>query len=445
MALESLGICQAAELLESGKVSCVDLVNDCLKRIEQFDPTIQAWAWIDTDYALRQAEALDEMRRLGKPVGRLHGIPIGIKDIIDTAIIPTEYGSELFKGRLPKNDAPIVNRLRQQGALMLGKTVTCSLATFMPGKTTNPHNAAHTPGGSSSGSAAAVASFMVPGAVGTQTKGSVIRPAAYCGTIGFKPSFGLIPRTGVMRQSPFLDQVGVFGRHVEDVALLAEVMAGPEDNDVHSLQQMAPPALQKICLQDPPLPPKFGFVKTAAWEQTDEATRNGFEELLETLGDQAEEVELTSSFDAVWDHLKTVNEAEMATWYAPIYQKGQKYLDEVVIQQIERGQKTTAQAYINAMQHRASLNSILDELFDNYDALITPAAAGEAPPGLESTGDPAFCTTWTFCGVPAITLPLLQGNNELPIGVQLIGSYLDDGRLLRTARWLNQFLLGESI
>ena len=445
MTLESLGICQAVELLKEGKHTSLELVNDCLTRIDEFDPAIQAWAWIDPKHARRQAESLDQFRRQGMPVGRLHGIPIGIKDIIDTALIPTEHGSQLFKGRLPKDDAPMIARLRAEGAIIMGKTVTAGLATFMPGKTCNPHNQAHTPGGSSSGSAAAVASFMAAGAVGTQTIGSVIRPAAYCGTVGYKPSFGLIPRTGVLPQAGFLDQVGVFARHVEDVALLAEVMMGADLQDDASIAQFSPPQLQSVCQQEPPLPPKFGFVKTAAWEQTDSATRAGFEEISQALGTQLEEVTLPSAFDAVWEHLQTVHEAEMAYNFAPIYNEAKQFLDDIVIQQIERGQKITTIAYLNAQQQRKHLLALLDDIFTEYDALITPSAAGEAPKGLQSTGSPEFCTTWTFCGVPSINLPLLQGENQLPIGVQVIGGFLDDGRMLRNARWLNQFLLSEAI
>jgi len=444
MALESLGICQAVKLLSGGNVSALELVEDCLKRVDEYDPAIMAWAWLDPDYVKRQAEALDAARRSGKPTGRLHGIPIGIKDIIDTALVPTEHGSEIFKGRLPKTDAVLVDRLRQQGAIVMGKTVTASLATFMPGKTTNPHNHAHTPGGSSSGSAAAVASYMVPGAVGTQTNGSVIRPASFCGTVGYKPSYGLIPRHGVLKQSPFLDQVGVFSRLVEDAAVLAEVMMSHHPEDNATLPHLTPPPLLQICLQDPPLPPKFGFVKTAIWDQTEDATRQGFEEIVEALGDQVEEVDLPPGFDGIWENLKTVNEAEMATWYGHIYRNGRQYLDDVISAQIERGMKTVVPDYLGAMTQRTRTNSILEELFGQYDALLTPAAPGEAPEGLETTGNPAFCTPWTFCGVPAISLPLLQGPNDLPIGVQLVGDYLDDGRLLRTARWLHRHLLDES-
>jgi len=438
MSKESLGICDAVALTGSGKVDCLELVDACVSRIEKFEPTIKAWATFDADRVRKQANSLDERRRSGKPAGRLHGIPVGIKDIIDTALIPTEFGSSLFSGRLPKTDATLVSRLKAEGAIIMGKTVTAAMATFMPGPTTNPHDPGRTPGGSSSGSAAAVAAFMTPGAVGTQTNGSVIRPASYCGTVGYKPSFGLIPRTGILTQSPFLDQVGVFTRKVEDAALLAEVMMGPDNADRASIAHPVAPPLQRICNGQPPLPPKFGLVRTAIWDQAEKATREGFAELQEALGEQVEIVDLPSSFDAVWDHLKIINEAEMAAWYGAFFDRSPGHFDDRFTGQIQRGRSVSAIDYMAAMYHRERLLGVLDELFDTYDVLLTPAAAGAAPEGLGSTGSPAFCTTWTYCGVPTVSLPLLYDEDSLPIGVQLVGQYLDDGRLLRTARWLHE-------
>ena len=318
----------------------------------------------------------------------------------------------------------------------MGKTVTCPLATLTPGNTTNPHNAAHTPGGSSSGSAAAVASFMVPGAVGTQTNGSVIRPAAYCGTVGFKPSYGTISRHGVLRQSPFLDQVGVFGRSVEDTALLAEVMMGSDPRDSATFAMASVPPLLSTCLADPPVTPRFGFLRTRYWDQLDAASRDGLEEIVQALGGGVSEITTGPAFDSSWNALATVNRAEMATWYAHFHEKGRSFLEPVVLEMIEGGMAITAKDYINAMASRELITGILDEYFEEFDAIITPAAPGEAPRGLETTGDPMFSTPWTLAGVPAITLPLLQGEKGLPIGVQLVGQRMDDARLLRTARWV---------
>ena len=445
MALESLGIVELSKLLVDGKASSLELVDDCLKRIDDFEPTIKAWAWIDPEYCRKQARVVDEARSQGKTLGRLHGIPIGLKDIIDTKRIPTEYGSIIFKDRVPTSNASVVERLQQHGAIMMGKTVTASLATLQPGPTTNPHNAMHTPGGSSSGSAAAVASFMVPGSIGTQTNGSVIRPAAFCGVVGYKPSYGLISRTGILRQSPFLDQVGVFARSVEDAALLAEVLIGNDGEDPSCADCTVTPSLQITSTEEPPVLPRIGMIKTARWTEADNDVHQGFEELNEALQGQIEEVTLPSAFDEVWSLLATVNSAEIAAWYGKIYDRAGDKLDALIANQIMQGREVKAFEYIAAMAERDRLNNAIDEIFDEYDFLITPSAVGQAPEGIDTTGDPMFCTPWTFCGLPTITLPLLQGSDDLPIGVQLVGQRLDDARLLRGARWLNQQFLGEKV
>lgn len=440
MSLHSLGINEAVNLLSTGGINAQDLIASCLERIDQFDPEIQAWAHLNPEYAISQAKQCDMQRRKGKTLGRLHGIPIALKDIIDCALLPTENGCELFKGNIPKQDAWVTARLKQQGAVIIGKTVTAELATFSPGKTRNPHNPGHTPGGSSSGSAAAVASFMVAGALGTQTNGSMIRPASFCGTIGFKPSYGFISRQGILKQSPFLDQVGVFARSVVDAALLAEILIGADPQDTSTMQTSVAPGLLEICNQPPPLPPKFAFVKTAVWEKANADTQAGFEQLVEILGDQVQVVDLHADFDQVWNYLKTVNEVEIATYYDAIYQNGQDLISSVLRGQIERGQTISAKTYLQAKHRRIHLNHLLDEIFHGFDAIITPSARGEAPGDLSITGDPCFCTPWSFCGVPAINLPLLEGENGLPIGVQLIGQHYDDARLLRSANWLNEFI-----
>ncbi len=444
MALHSLGISEAVSILNKGEVSAKELVLDCLNRIDQFESQIQAWAYINHDYALKQAQKSDTDRRKGKSTGPLHGIPIGLKDIIDSAGMPTENGCELFKGSIARQDSFVAKRLKQHGAIIMGKTVTAELATFTPGKTRNPHNSGHTPGGSSSGSAAAVAAYMVPGALGTQTNGSVIRPASFCGVVGFKPTYGLIPRQGILNQSPFLDQVGVFTRNIEDTALLAEMLIGSHDEDKASINTAVAPALLKTSHQQAPVPPKFALIKTAAWYKAETATQAGFEQIAELLGDRVDVIELHSSFNQVWDYIQTVNDAEIATYYDAIYQKGKDIISTSLCAQIERGREVTAKLYLQAKHQRQYLNSILNELFFSYDALITPAAIGEAPKGLDSTGDPTFCAPWSFCGVPTINLPLLEGETGLPIGVQLVGQQYDDARLLRSANWLNQFVNAEA-
>lgn len=440
MSLYSLGIADTVSVLGRGEQSAQALVNEYLARIDEFEPTVQAWAYLDRSFAMEQARMRDEARTRGKPTGPLHGVPIGIKDIVDTAYWPTEYGCQVFSGRVAKTDAWLVERLRQAGAIILGKTVTAEMATYAPGKTTNPHNAEHTPGGSSSGSAAAVASFMAAGAIGSQTNGSMIRPASFCGVYGFKPSHGLIPRHGVLRQSLFLDQMGVFARSVADLALLAEVIIGHHPDDPHTSPIQTPSPLSRICNEEPPAPPKFALVRTAAWDKADTVTRQGLEQVAEALGDRAEEIELPASFSEVWDWQRVVNEADIALNYGSYFEDHMDKISDSLAGQITRGMEISMVDYHRATEKRLLLNTLLDELFDVYDALIAPAAIGEAPKSLASTGNPVFCTPWTFTGVPAVCLPLLQGENGLPVGVQLVGQKNDDGRLLRSALWLDKFL-----
>ena len=369
-------------------------------------------------------------------MGPLHGIPVGIKDIIDTAHVPTELGTPIHSGRIPFRDAWVVSRLRQAGAVIMGKTVTTELATYAPGKTKNPHDPNRTPGGSSSGSAAAVASNMVPAALGSQTNGSIIRPAAFCGVFGFKPSFGMIPRTGVLKQSSPLDQLGVFARSMDDVALLTQVLAGYDEVDPSTTYLRAVPPLVSVAAEDPPLPPKIGFVKTPVWDRADDMCKDAHEELCESLGENIEEIELSLSFGHVLDHHKIIMETDLAYSYAHDYERAKDLLSDSLRGQIERGLGYSAVAYQRALAQQAILDVILTELFQVYDALLTPSASGEAPIGLDNTGDPSFCTIWTFCGVPALNIPVFKGENGMPIGTQLVGAKNDDARLLRTANWL---------
>jgi Asp-tRNA(Asn)/Glu-tRNA(Gln) amidotransferase A subunit family amidase len=431
-----LGAAEAAKAIGEGRMSSEELVAACLARIKADEERVQAWAFLDPEHALRQSREADLRRREGKPLGPLHGIPVGIKDIIDTQDMPTEDGTVLHAGRTPFDDATVVSMLRAAGAIIMGKTVTTELATYSPGKTRNPHNPGHTPGGSSSGSAAAVAANMVPLAIGTQTNGSVIRPAAYCGVVGYKPSFGLIPRHGVLKQSRPLDQVGVIARSVEDAALLAEAIIGYDENDPDT-RPRARPLLRETALQEPPVPPTLAFVKTSAWKQADEQCQEAFAELVAHLGNRVEEFKLPAAYKDAWKWHQTIMEADLARNYEAEYEEGRDKLSEALRGQIERGRRVRAVDYNKALDKVPALNRGLNELFElRYEAILTPATAGTAPSGLESTGSPVFCTLWTLCGLPAITLPLMQGADGLPLGVQLVGPRGGDARLLRTARWL---------
>jgi Asp-tRNA(Asn)/Glu-tRNA(Gln) amidotransferase A subunit family amidase len=423
-------------LIRDGTISSEQLVNGCLARIGEVDPQIQAWACLDPQYALAQARALDQLRREGKPIGPLHGVPVAIKDIFDTADLPTECGSVLYSGRTPSRDATVVSLLRAAGAVIMGKTVTTEFAYFSPGKTRNPHHPEHTPGGSSSGSAAAVAANMVPLAIGSQTNGSTIRPAAYCGVIGFKPTHGLISRHRVSPLSRTLDHVGLFARTIDDIALLVEQLVAYDENDPDT-RPRARTSFTAAAVEEPPLAPMFAFIKTPMWERVDDETKEGFAEIVEELGEQVEEVDLIPSALSGWQWHQTIMSAEMALNLAREWEHGQTRMSEQLRQQIEFGRTVSAFDYQYARKQIVPLHEGFVELFEQrYDAILTAAAPSAAPKGLASTGDPSLCTLWTLCGMPCITLPLLQSSNGLPIGVQLVGPRHGDARLLRTARWL---------
>jgi Asp-tRNA(Asn)/Glu-tRNA(Gln) amidotransferase A subunit family amidase len=434
--LHSLSASDAARLIREGVISAEQLLEACLARVREVDAQVQAWAFLDPDHALAQARAADEWRLEGRPIGPLHGVPVGVKDIFDTADMPTENGSTLYAGRTPSRDATAVTMLRAAGAVIMGKTVTTEFATQAPGKTRNPHDPERTPGGSSSGSAAAVAAGMVPLAIGSQTNGSVIRPAAFCGIFGFKPTHGLIPRHGMLRLSRTLDHVGLFARTVGDLALLAGQLVGYDGRDPDTRPRARIP-FAEVAAEEPPLPPMLAFVKTPHWERADGETKEAFGELIEHLGDRVEEVELFPSAAEVWHWHQTIMEAEMAANLEREWETGRDRLSESLRAQLERGREVRAIDYQRAVARIRPIHESFVELFEQrYDAILTPAAPGTAPKDLTSTGDPSFCTLWTLCGMPAVSLPLLQGANGLPLGVQLVGPRDGDARLLRTARWL---------
>jgi Asp-tRNA(Asn)/Glu-tRNA(Gln) amidotransferase A subunit family amidase len=441
--LHLLSASEAARLIRAGMIRSEELVEACLARVREVDPQVEAWTFLDADYALAQARALDELRLSGQAIGPLHGIPVGVKDIFDTADMPTENGSVIHAGRTPSRDATAVSRLRAAGAVIMGKTVTTEFAYFSPGKTRNPHNPEHTPGGSSSGSAAAVGSSMIPLALGSQTNGSTIRPAAYCGVIGFKPTHGLISRHGALALSRTLDHVGLFANSLDDIALLTEQIVGYDENDPDTRPRARVPFVE-IAAEEPSLAPMFAFIKTPRWESADEDTREGFAEIIDGLGTQIEEVELFPSAGEAWQWHQSIMSAEMAYNLEREWRSGGARLSDQLRAQIERGREVRAADYLGALARIKLVNNSFIELFEQrYDAILTPAAAGAAPQGLAGTGDPSFCTLWTLCGMPALSLPLLQNSAGMPLGVQLVGPRYGDARLLRTARWLAKQVAAE--
>ncbi|MCI4429513.1 MAG: amidase [Burkholderiales bacterium] len=434
--LISASASDAAQAIRSGEISSVQLVQACLARIRDVEPQVHAWQFLDEAHALAQARARDAERSEGRAGGALHGVPVGIKDIIATADMPTENGTVLHAGRTPERDATVVAMLRAAGAVILGKTVTTECATYTPGKTRNPHNPERTPGGSSSGSAAAVAANMVPLALGTQTNGSVIRPASFCGVYGFKPTHGLVPRHGVLKLSRTLDTVGFFGRSLEDIALIAEQCIGHDERDPDTRPRARPP-LQRTLAEEPLLAPRFAFVKTTLWERADASTVEAFARLTETLGVHCQSYELPPATHGAVDWLRTIMESEMAANLEFEWERGREYLSAPLREQLMRGREVRAVEYQKCLARSAQLNQGFDDLFDNFDAIVTPSAPGVAPPAA-TTGDPAFCSLWSLCGMPALNLPLMSGPQGLPLGVQVVGKRGSDARLLRSARWLVQ-------
>ena len=428
--LVTLTATEAAAEIARGAISAEDYSRACLERIDAVDGEIKAFVHLDREHVLAQARALDERRAQGRPIGPLHGVPVALKDIIDTADYPTECGSPLCVGRRPWHDATVVAKLRAAGAVIIGKTVTTEFAYYYPGPTRNPHDRTRTPGGSSSGSAAAVAANMVPLALGSQTNGSVIRPGAFCGVFAVKPSHGLVPRAGILPLSRKLDHVGAFARSLADLALVLDVIAGHDPADADT-QPFASADFRAIQCEKPPLPPRFAFVRTPVWDKTERDSRAAFEELSAALGSSIATVDLPESVAAAWEVHRTIMATEMAHNLAPLVARGEP--SEVMRKLLAHGKSVSAVDYLGALAKIPRYAAMIADIFDEYDAIVTPAAPGVAPKGLSATGDPAFCTLWTLTGLPALSLPLLAGEGGLPLGVQLVGASGQDARLLRTA------------
>jgi len=423
--------------MRSGDISSVEVCKAYLDRIKKYEKDVKAWSFLDKKNLLEKAEEADEYRKSGKPLGPLHGLPIGVKDIIATYDMPTECGSVLRKGISGAADAEVVNLIKGAGAIVMGKTVTTEFAYFDPGKTTNPHDYTRTPGGSSSGSAAVVAAHMAPLAIGTQTNGSVTRPASYCGIVGYKPSFGLISRTGILKQSLKLDQVGVFGKTVEDVALLAKILIKKDILDDDTIHYAADEMLE-VCKKGLIFEPKFIFYKTSSWKKISKESQKAFEFLLKEFKNNIVVFDEPSYFKDIPKYHQIIHETDMANSFQDFYKKSKKKMGKKLVEAIERGLKYSAKEYVDAVDFMKQSYKSYSEVFEDYYGVITPAATGVADKGLLSTGSPELSTIWTYMGLPTISLPLLSGENNLPLGVQLIGDKLDDLRFLASANWLEK-------
>ena len=413
---ERLTASEAAARLGAGTLTAEALTRDCLERANA-RAEVKAWVWLDPQQALAQARAVD---RAGRP-GLLKGVPVGVKDVIDTVDMPTEHGSPIYRGNRPFADAACVALIRAAGGVILGKTVTTEFANRDPRETVHPHNPAHTPGGSSSGSAAAVADFHVPVGLGTQTGGSTIRPAAFCGVIGYKPSFGEFSRVGIKMQCHNLDTLGVICRSLEDVALMRGVLLAQELHQVDHTSNA----------------PRIGFCRTPAWEHADGDTQALLERTavkLAAAGATVRDVAVGPS--DILDHHRRIFEFEAARNYAYEYEvHGDKLSAALRDGLLTPGRALPLSAYVEAIETAEAFRRNLDDLFSNFDVLLAPSAVGEAPEGLDSTGDARFNAIWTLAWTPCVTLPAGAGRKDLPLGVQLIGPRFRDEALLDVAAW----------
>ena len=415
---------EALTEISAGRLTAEAYVSSCLDRIAAREPTVQAWACLDPEYALRQARLLDRSQSRGP----LHGVPVGFKDVFDTAHLPTQYNSAIYRGHRPLWDAACVALTQRAGGIVMGKTVTTEFAYRFPGPTRNPHHVAHTPGGSSSGSAAAVADFMVPIALGTQTGGSTIRPASYCGIVGYKPSFSLINRAGLKFVAESLDHVGVLARSVEDVALF-----------VHAVSDLALPSFA----QAPSHAPRIGLYQQprgtvedpALWVNLDRAART-----LAQNGAQVTACVLADAYNTMnADHLAIID-FEAARAFAFEYQNHRDKLSPLILENIENGWRCSRERYDLAISNAVGYRARLAEHFNHFDFLLTPAASGEAPAGITGTGNSMYNRIWTLFGVPCVTVPAWVGTSGLPIGIQIVGPYGSDVQTLYWAEWVHRLL-----
>ena len=433
--LTDLTAADAAARMKAGELTALAYADAFIERVAEREADVQAWVHLDPEHVRAAARAADEQRRAGRAAGPLNGIPVGVKDVIATADMPTQNGCAYFKGHQPEHDAGCIAQLRGAGAIIMGKTVTTELATHVPNKTRNPHNIEHTPGGSSSGSAAAVACGMVPLALGTQTGGSVIRPASFCGIYGIKPTIGLISRTGVTMQSHTLDTVGVYGRSLEDLALGVDAMGAYDAADDVSYARPRPNLVNALA-EGPSATPSLAFFRSPAWEYAEPAAKEAIERFAKALGDRVVSVE-APAFDGIVEHHRNIMEAEKASYYGPLLEASPDGLSPSLAERVRYGGTVAARAYIDGLRAGHRAYAALEDMLARHSAVLTLSSCGPAPKGLGSTGNAVFNGMWTLLGVPCITLPLMTVGG-LPCGVQLIGLRRDEGRLLRVARWVEQ-------
>ena len=433
----SLKLEELASKIKNAQITSVEVCEQYIKRINKFDKDVKAWAHFDKKVLLEKASEADEHRKSGKPVGPLHGVPVAVKDIFGTVDMPTECGTVIRKGKSYSQNAEVVDLLHGAGAIVMGKTTTSELAYLGPPKTTNPHDYSRTPGGSSSGSAAAVASFMAPVSLGSQTGGSVIRPASYCGVVGYKPSYGLISRNNILRTSYSLDHVGIFAKNVEDVALMAKVLIKKDKYDPATIYYSTEGILDET-KKGPLFEPKFIFYKTSFWKIIDKKSREAFEYFIKSFSKNIEIFDTPSYFKDIHKYHQIIHETDLANNFSIYFTKYKNKLSKYMQTAIKNGNKYSAKEYAEAIDFMKRSYESYQEVFEDYHGILSPSSPGVAPKGLKSTGTAEFNKVWSYLGTPCISLPLLEGENKLPLGVQLIGDKYDDHRFLGVANWLEK-------
>jgi len=427
---------QNVGLIADGATSCTELAAHYAQAIERTDSNIHAWDHYDKKSALARAAKLDDLITRNDPVGALHGIPVGVKDIFDTVDFPTCLGSPIHAQRQPVKDCHVIEKLKAANASIMGKTVTTEFAFLHPSKTHNPHDSTYSPGGSSSGSAAAVAAGQIPLAIGSQTGGSVIRPASFCGVHGYKPTRGLISRSGVLETSTTLDHVGLFANHLEDMAVLTDVICGYDPADNASIQQ-APPDIAGAYHRPATKPPSVVWVDMPYNDRYSDDASRLFETLISDLGTSIQRIKAPDAFAEYLVAHKTIYDYEIIRALDDEIQNHWDKISKTAQPIFEQAKARTEQQYRDALETRQSAIEWFDDFFKQYDAILTPSAISVAPL-MGSTGDSICCLIWTLCGLPCINLPILTGENNLPVGVQLVGARYSDSDLFQTARYIEE-------
>jgi len=433
----SLKVEEIVSKIKDAQLTSVEVCEKYIERINKFEKDVKAWVYFDKELLMEKAAEADKYRQSGKPMGPLHGIPVAVKDIVGTADMPTECGTVIKQEKSFSQNAKIIDLLLAAGAIVMGKTATAELAYLGPPKTTNPHDYSRTPGGSSSGSAAAVASFMAPLSIGSQTGGSVIRPASYCGVVGYKPTYGLISRNGVLKTSEKLDHIGMFGKTVEDVALLAKVLIKKDKFDSSTVDYSADSLLEET-KKVPLFNPKFIFYKTDYWKNVDKKSREVFEYFVKSFKNNIEIFDTPSYFKDIHKYHQIIYETDLANNFGLYYKKYKKKLSKPMQDAIVKGNKHSAKEYAKAIDFMKTSYESHEEVFEEYHGVLSPSSPGVAPKSLKSTGSAEFNRVWSYLGTPCISIPLLKGKSKMQLGVQLIGAKFDDYKVLGVANWLEK-------